>query len=466
MKKILLALRYGSPKTKITLISIALLLLSGGALLVYGLSGRALVPLGVGAFLLIGGLLMMMSISFAEKEPGNEKETEEQQPDASTGIGENINKQGVPVSREKAGYVPEWQNDMIVEGIVENGEPGVDVDDSLFTEVGSRDAQIEETVSSTRVEKKNGKDEEPSEEDGEETDKPKKKKKKKDKKNKSDASEETPEDEEEEEQEEDEVSSSDESYWDTDKPVERRSVIEAVVPTPKQLRERRKLLKVKGGNKKNTPIFIDECKRISAVKTPAYVQVKGKTVSIILVEKALRTVTMPLNRFTRVTYEKNVEEKHMEEYEELKKEKELYDIFGEMMPNFYAGTSRMGTPGQFHNRYVLGGSIAVTPRSIRKLMKVFDLDFHVFDSLDIRGRYSDYFKMAYENRIFWTDNCITQTEYQNRIRSLLQTMVDDKKLINYDFNEELNLMVRYKLITREYADYYLARKNDKIKIRL
>ncbi len=432
MKRIFLALRYGSLKTKMILIVIPLLILSGGGLLIYGIFGRALVPMGIGALLLIGGLVIMMSISFAPKEP-DENDGKENT--------EDERKQGVPVARENAGYVPEWQNDIIVDEIVENkGTASVQKNKGDVirptqknTDKGTAEAEASESKKAIHIA---WSDEENTEETAVEQNE----------NNEADATE-------------------NDSYWDTDKPAERRSVIEAVVPTAKQLRERKKLLKVRGGNKKNTPIFIEECKRASAVKTPAYVQVKGKTVSIILVEKTLRTITMSLGRFTRVTYEKNMEEKHMEDYEELKKDKELYEIFEELMPNFYNGTNRVGMQGRFRNCYILGGSIYITPRSVRKLLKVFDLDFHVFDSLDIKGYYSDYFKKAYENRIFWTDGCISQAEYQNRIRTLLQSMVDDKDMLSYDFSEELNLMIRYKLITREYADYYLARKNEKSKSR-
>ena len=96
----------------------------------------------------------------------------------------------------------------------------------------------------------------------------------------------------------------------------------------------------------------------------------------------------------------------------------------------------------------------------------FDFNFKVFDSLEIKGNYSHYFKAAYENRIFWTDNVITQNDYQERMRSILQQMVEDDELRNSDFEKDVELMVRYNLITKEYADYYMARRNDKIKIRI
>lgn len=488
MGRILIALRYGSLKTKFTLIAIALLLVGGGALLIYGISGRSLVPMGIGALLMIIGLLIMMTLSFSEgvkKNPDDDESSDDSLTGKKTdgnytgipakrdGFQQNYSgpertekrnavktvsgpagsekkdavkkvsisgietvikepgsgaQEGVPIARENAGYVPEWQNDMLVTEIVEKGSIEELIDNEVkrtAEDTEGADKALDDIMKKAeRVAVRDERNFVRGEEDF--ADDP-----------------------------------------DDGKRIDAgHAAYEVPKPTRKQLQERKKLLKVKNGNKKYIPIFVDEARRFDAYKRPAYVQLKGKTVSIILIENMLRTVTMPLDSFTRVTYAKNVEERNPEGYEELKNDSEVYQIFEELLPGLYSASTGLGSNTQYKNQYILGGTLAVSSRSMRKLMKRFDFDFHVFDSLDIRGSYSDYFKMAYENRIFWTDNCISQTEYQDRTRSLLQMMVDDEALLQYDFSNELNLMVRYKLITREYADYYLARKGDKIKIKL
>ena len=155
-----------------------------------------------------------------------------------------------------------------------------------------------------------------------------------------------------------------------------------------------------------------------------------------------------------------------ESYEEIRNDKEVNVLFGDLLPALYPGSNMNDTSVMYKNLYILGGKIAVTPRSLRKLFNKFDFEFKVFDSLNLKGNYSKYFKMAYENRIFWTDNVITQNDYQERIRSLLQSMVEDDKITNSAFENDLDMMVRYNLITKEYADYYSARKTDKIRIRI
>ena len=54
----------------------------------------------------------------------------------------------------------------------------------------------------------------------------------------------------------------------------------------------------------------------------------------------------------------------------------------------------------------------------------------------------------------WTDGVISQNQYQNNIRDILQSMVDDESIIRYDFMDDLAKMVHHRLITDEYAEFY------------
>jgi hypothetical protein len=98
---------------------------------------------------------------------------------------------------------------------------------------------------------------------------------------------------------------------------------------------------------------------------------------------------------------------------------------------------------------------------MRALRRRFRFNTNIFHSLNTRGDYSDYFKKAYENRILWTDNVIGLQEYQRRIRAILQEMVSDEDLLKFEFEEDVAKMVQYRLITDEYADFYLNLKNKK-----
>ena len=243
-------------------------------------------------------------------------------------------------------------------------------------------------------------------------------------------------------------------------------VYEVKKPTPKEIKARKKMLKVRRDDRRFTPIFVDTWREARVMHTPAFVQDKGKTANIVLIEGALRTELIPMSEFLKVTYQRGVEEKFAEDFDKVKNDPEVNAIFAELLPALYQGSAGYNSEIMCKNLYWLGGKIAITPRSLRKLFNKFDFEFHVFDSLEIKGKYSKYFKQAYENRIFWTDNVISQNDYQERIRRLLQSMVDNTELKTAEFEADLDLMVRYNLITIEYADYYKARKRDNIKIKI
>lgn len=428
LKKLLITLKYGEKKAKIIIIGVFILLGAGIGLMVLGFLKSYMIPFGAGALMIIAGLLTLFSFSFVDIDVDIDNK--------------NRKKEKAPVEKKE----PETPKDDLE---IKDEE----LDFSMFAEdlsdvaIGVGGISIQE----------GGKSEEKideSEEDG--------KQKKKTKKKKKDSEDEISGNTEDISQEE-----YDEFFETPDMvKVKPEKTFEVKKPTPKQIKARKKMLKVRKNDIRFTPIIVDLWKSVSAMRVPAFVQDRGKTANIILVEGALRTELMPMQKFLEVTYQKNVEEKFLENYEEIKKDPDVDSIFGDLLPAFYPGGGRGGQQITCKNLYVLGGEMAITPRSLRKLFNKFDFNFKIFDSLDIKGDYSVYFKQAYENRIFWTDNVINQNDYQERIRTILQTMVEDKNLLNIDFEKDLLLMVRYNLITKEYADYYKARKNDKIRIRI
>ncbi len=184
----------------------------------------------------------------------------------------------------------------------------------------------------------------------------------------------------------------------------------------------------------------------------------------MLMERNIRTHIIPLKKFLEVTYARNVEEKSPESYDVLKDDKELYTVFEDLLPSLFP-TNNVLSSTMLKNQYILAEDIAISARSMRNLINKYDFNFHLFDALNLKGEYSEYFKMAYENRILWMDNCITQVEYQNRIRGVLQLMVDDDEIFEYDMENDTDMMVRYKLITTEYADFYIGKKRERIQKR-
>jgi hypothetical protein len=443
-KKLLITLKYGETKVKMYLIGVIVLLIAGFILLVLGISGKSLIFLGTGAVLLIAGLLVMFSFSFVDidvdldkkivqkKEKKKEvKKVEKKEPEEESDENMDID----------FSMLEEDLNDLAigVDGLAlgagkgnkekskDNTESGKDQDNSAETG-GSDGDSDDENVEAILKEIENY---------GEFDD--------------GDGAEGTA------------------SEAGNKNGTSRRredDVYEVKKPTPKEIKARKKMLKVRRDDRRFTPIFVDTWREARVMHTPAFVQDKGKTANIVLIEGALRTELIPMSEFLKVTYQRGVEEKYAEDFDKVKNDPEVNAIFAELLPALYQGSAGYNSEIMCKNLYWLGGKIAITPRSLRKLFNKFDFEFHVFDSLEIKGKYSKYFKQAYENRIFWTDNVISQNDYQERIRRLLQSMVDNTELKTAEFEADLDLMVRYNLITIEYADYYKARKRDNIKIKI
>ena len=458
LKKLLLTLKYGEKKARAVLSTVLVLIVAGLILMILGIVKSSLIMLGGGALLMIAGLLVLFSFSFVDIDV------------SMADKGKNTAGQDKKDKKDKKG-----KEDTSSDTDDEISEPPAgmeNIDFSMFADDLSDVAIGVEGLALGSLGGKTSTEEETPE--------------KPDKLAEAEAFIETDEKEEQEKEvlteeliKKAEKINAELSTDVADRKIRHASDLEdtpesnkgnaekeKVKPTPKQIKARRKMLRVRRDDRRYTPVFIDSWNEVSAHRVPAFIQDKGKTANIVLVESALRTELMPMKDFLNVTYKKNVEDRMPESYEEIRNDKEVNVLFGDLLPVLYPGSNMNDTSVMYKNLYILGGKIAVTPRSLRKLFNKFDFEFKVFDSLNLKGNYSKYFKMAYENRIFWTDNVITQNDYQERIRSLLQSMVEDDKITNSAFENDLDMMVRYNLITKEYADYYSARKTDKIRIRI
>ncbi len=224
----------------------------------------------------------------------------------------------------------------------------------------------------------------------------------------------------------------------------------------------KKIIKSRKLGKDFIPVFIERWESKKINQTPALCFVKDDHVHFLLLEGDMeRDVSVPTDKFINVWYRKNVPVTNLKLYKNIRENMGAFEMFEDVMPAFASSTDQMGQTSYTQNLYLLGNDIALAPASMRELRRRFRFNTNIFDSLNTRGDYSDYFKKAYENRILWTDNVIGLQEYQRRIRAILQEMVSDEDLLKFEFEEDVAKMVQYRLITDEYADFYLNLKNKK-----
>lgn len=235
-------------------------------------------------------------------------------------------------------------------------------------------------------------------------------------------------------------------------PVNTTDYTEFTVPTFKQLIKRYKV------PKKHLKLIVDSCKSLAIDHSPVLCYVKRGRMYFVVLEGKPRCESIPFTSVYDVTYRKNVKEEDIKLYNSMR-DMEVYSDFEEFMPTFSIQGGPLGDNQYFKNLYCIGKDILVPPRSMKVLMAQFKFRFRIFDSLGIKGQHSVYFKRAYEQRILWSDNVISQNEYQSNIREILQSMVDDESLIRYDFIDDLEKMVRHRLITDEYATFYRTKRD-------
>ena len=335
LKKLLLTLKYGEKKARAVLSTVLVLIVAGLVLMILGIVKSSLIMLGGGALLMIAGLLVLFSFSFVDIDV------------SLADKGKNTAGQDKKDKKDKKG-----KEDTSSDTDDEISEPPAgmeNIDFSMFADDLSDVAiGVEGLALGSLGEKTSTEEEAP-----EKTDKPAE----------ADASIET---EEKEEQEkgvltEELIKKAEKinaelstdvadrkirhasDLEDTPESNKNNAEKEKVKPTPKQIKARRKMLRVRRDDRRYTPVFIDSWNEVSAHRVPAFIQDKGKTANIVLVESALRTELMPMKDFLNVTYKKNVEDRMPESYEEIRNDKEVNVLFGDLLPALYPGSNMNDT---------------------------------------------------------------------------------------------------------------------------
>ncbi len=207
-------------------------------------------------------------------------------------------------------------------------------------------------------------------------------------------------------------------------------------------------------NKDHKPIMIDLCQSEKIRQCPAYLWVDRGDLNLLLFEEETRKIAIPLEKVTKITYEKGVLANALLDYEGFQKPSFLRIIFSSYLPTLYEDT-RGGSKVYRKNLYVLSPDIKVTNTSVRTIMDMLKLD------LSYEGRFADpdmhnpYFEAAYLLSIMLRDGVLSVSEFKARIKKLLQQL-SEANISNDEHQLYITQMVNARLITREYAEYYIS----------
>ncbi len=201
-------------------------------------------------------------------------------------------------------------------------------------------------------------------------------------------------------------------------------------------------------------VMIDRCEKLAIKQTPAYVWVKDKDFNILLIEQEPRHIVIPVYRMKEMTYLKKQIVNEDVDYGPFKGKSMLAEMFRPYLPD-YSHSTVVDDLSSYKNLYGFGPDIYVTNRSAKQIFDLLALPFRVDDKVTLSAKVNNYFKDTYKANILLRDNVIDANGYADRIASILDGMAHSTISYN-EFKETLNLMVKNKLITQEFAQYYMT----------
>ena len=205
-------------------------------------------------------------------------------------------------------------------------------------------------------------------------------------------------------------------------------------------------------------IFVDRSDKLKVKQTPAYIWVEKKDFHLLLIEQEPRHITIPLYQIKNITYLKKQPANEDVDYAAYKGSSVLADMFRPYLPD-YSHSTVVDDLSAYKNLYGIGNDIYVTNRSAAALFDLLGVPFQVDDRVTMSNKVNIYFKEAYKSNILLRDNVINANGYADRISKTLDNLAHST--ISYaEFKDTLNLMIRNKLITQEFASYYMGVRDD------
>ncbi|MGN0367528.1 MAG: hypothetical protein ACI4EK_02005 [Wujia sp.] len=200
-------------------------------------------------------------------------------------------------------------------------------------------------------------------------------------------------------------------------------------------------------------ILIDRSDTLKVRQTPAYIWTKDKEFHILLIEKEPRHIAIPIYQFREITYLKKQPAYEDIDYAVFRSESLIADMFRPYLPD-YTHSTVVDDQSAYKNLYGLGTDIYVTNRSAAALFDLLALEFRVDDKVTTSSKVNTYFKEAYKANILLRDNVIDANGYADKISNILNNLAHST-VSHAEFKDTLNLLIRNKLITQEFALYYM-----------
>lgn len=205
-------------------------------------------------------------------------------------------------------------------------------------------------------------------------------------------------------------------------------------------------------------VIVDRCDKLHIFQAPAYVWVQENQFHILLIEEEPRLLMVPLFRITEISYLKKQPADEEKDYKLFRNSTILTESFRPYLPD-YNHSNKTTDLKSYKNLYGITQGIYFTNNSAKNLFDLLGVEFFVEDKVTTSNKVNIFFKDAYKANIKLRDNVLDANGYADSITKILDDMAHSSISYN-EFKDTLNLMIRNKLITDEYANHYMDVRNS------
>lgn len=209
--------------------------------------------------------------------------------------------------------------------------------------------------------------------------------------------------------------------------------------------------------KDHRPIIIDSSKNYRIKECPAFIWRVHNKVFLLLLEKEPRKICISRELIKSLEYVPHIFADRGEEYKAFQKDNLITRVFEGYIPDYFNskdGSSKL----KYKNLYMIYPDIRISNRSASKVLDLLSLSFMPKDKITESKKLNIYFKRVYAANILYKDRVYSITEYKDSVENILGEMCH-ADLLKSDFDLTIENLVRGKMISQQYADYYINLKN-------
>lgn len=210
------------------------------------------------------------------------------------------------------------------------------------------------------------------------------------------------------------------------------------------------------------PIIIDYSKSYRIKECPAFIWRAHDKVFLLLLEREPRKISISRELIRHLDYVPNVPGDRTKEYIAFQKESMITRVFEEYLPDYVLSRERNSNQ-RYKNLYMIYPDIRISNRSAAQVMDLLCLNFMPQDKITLSDKINGFFKRIYSAHILYRDHVYSITEYKDMVEKILGEMCY-ADMPEREFVITLENLVRGQLISQEYADYYMARR-DKVALK-